>query len=381
MAVLTAIAGVMTLYANASEEGNEVNRYKTDFEYQHVGYQILSESERTVAVTQDYDIDYAFDSADESTFMPSFEYQPEIGENGFLMSLGLRGDVVIPQTVYDRNGTAYTVTALANGAINHESTAMLVLPQTITDLNGGIIDLPWLKSLYLPESLKQIEGIYYLKQLTHLHIPRGVEAISDYALSRCGLKDVYLPTSVKALGSDVLSGCGDLKTAMISAVETMGDGCFSGCSSLRWANLPETLKSMGSGCFNNCTGLERVSLPWSEINMDNCFNGCPSIKCIDVLAEEPYPFPANCFNDVDRTKCELLVPEGSVGKYMAADGWKDFCRINGIPTSGTGSVKSETVVAGGTEYDLHGREISEPARGQIYIQDGKKKVKLNSLNF
>lgn len=375
IAIMATMAGATAMNAQSNAEGQEINRYKTDFYYRHIGYQILSESEHTVAVTQDYDIDSPDAYASSTSDVPSGS---EIGENGFLMSYELRGKVVIPQTVYDEEGTAYTVVALADGAIDYVDTQMLILPPTLTDLNGGINVLSQLSYLYLPGSLTKIEGINYCENLNSLYIPWSVETIGDYSLSYCGIMDLFLPPAVKTLGSKVLTGCENLSTAILSKVETMGSDCFNGCTSLSWANLPETLKSMGSGCFNNCANLERISLPWSEINMDNCFNGCPSVSCIEVLATEPYPFPKNSFLDIDRAACDLLVPEESVEKYMAAEGWKDFYRINGIANE-TGAVKSAENTSAYTAIGQKGYlSISNPAGMTIDIT-GLKGEKIASV--
>lgn len=315
-------------FTNAMAEDEIINRYKVDFNYQGIYYQILSESEHTVAVCQPYDINFA-GAPNQTRKIPYL--REEIGDNGFLMATGLVGQIVeIPETVYDENGISYTVTDLASGAINWIGMGMLVLPSSLERLNGGIGALQGLSTIDLPDNLKEINGIYGCEKLTSLQIPRKVESIKRYSLSWCGFEFIYLPPSVKTLEQEVLSRCQSLRTAMLSGVETMGDECFSECPSFGWANLPETLRSMGEGCFNDCETLGLVSLPWSEIDMKECFNGCPSISQIEVLAIEPYPFPETCFKDVDRSKCTLVVPEGSVEKYQAADGWKDFYRIEGI---------------------------------------------------
>lgn len=321
--------------AYSVEAKAKIDRFKVDFHYQGIGYQILSESDRTVAVTQNYDID----SAGAPAVSQKASYvRDDVGPNGILMGYGLSGPVVvIPQTVYDGEGTAYTVTDLASGAIDYESIGTLVLPSTLESLNGGIGNVYGLTELYMPEGLKEIEGIRYCSDLRTLHIPESVEIIRKSSLYGCSLESIYLPPSVKKLEDDVLSHCECLQLGMLSGIEAIGEGCFSECGSFYWANLPETLKTMGDGCFNNCGKLQIVSLPWSEIKMKACFNGCPAIKTIEVLAADPYPFPANSFLDVDRTSCKLVVPVGSEEKYRAADGWKEFRSIVGELPAASGS--------------------------------------------
>lgn len=348
----------------ASTESNEINRYKIDFHYYGIGYQILSQENRTVAVCQDYDIDGP--CSPHQTVDPA-PYRNPTGPNGFIHpSL-----TIIPSVVYDPDGVAYTVTDLAHWAINYELFLALVLPPTLERLNGGISAMPYLKYLYLPSGLKELRGILFCEQLESLIIPSSVESVTDHSLSSNGYKSIYLPPLLKTLGSDVLSDCDNLQTAIISAVETMGEGCFANCNSLEWANLPETLQAMGDGCFNNNPALTRVSLPWSQIQMNNCFNGCSAINCIELLALDPYPFPENCFVDVDRSNCDLLVQSASLEKYMQAPGWKDFVRINGIPT-GSGVEAAES---------LSPQFVAVPGIGSITISNpNSEQITISTAN-
>ena len=312
-----------------------IDRYKADFNYLGIDYQILSETESTVAVAQRADIDSAKPPMRQAN---ATYHRYGVGPNGFLMAHGLSGPVVvIPETVYDGDGKPYTVTDLAEYAINWVGIGILALPSSLRNLNGGISYVFGLSDIYLPDSLKEIDGITDCNELKNLHIPAGVEVIRKNSLHGCGLKNLYLPPAVKAFEDGVLAECDSLELVMLSEVEHLGAGCLRKCNSILWANIPETIKDMREGCFNDCDSLALVSLPWSEIDMNDCFNGCPSISQIEVLATEPYPFPQNCFLDVDRNKCSLSVPVGSEEKYRQADGWKDFYSIVGELPAVTGS--------------------------------------------
>ena len=336
LTALTAITvAALSCFSKANAERTEIDRYKVDFIYQGVHYNILSESEKTVAVAQPYDIDYA-GTPGSSRIAPYL--RDNVDSNGFMMGDGLMGPVVvIPSTVYDAQGNAYTVTDIADYAINWVGMTNLILPPTLKDINHGIGSVFGLTTLYLPEGLTEIAGISNCHDLKNLQIPWNTKAIRKYSLYNIGLEYAYLPPAVQTLDDFVLASCDSLRLAMISGVETMGSGCFSECKSFQWANLPESLKSMGEGCFNDCPSLELVSLPWSEIKMEGCFNGCPAIDRIEVLAVEPNPFPSGSFLDVDRTTCELAVPAGSEDRYRQADGWKEFLNIVGDIPAVTGT--------------------------------------------
>jgi len=79
-----------------------------------------------------------------------------------------------------------------------------------------------------------------------------------------------------------------------------------------------------------------------------------------------YTFSLNTFNNAT-----LYVPVGTIGKYKATTGWKDFANIvEGTPT-GITSVSSDKETTNAPIYDLNGRRLTEPQKG-INIIGGKK---------
>ena len=109
---------------------------------------------------------------------------------------------------------------------------------------------------------------------------------------------------------------------------------------------------------------------------DAAFDGV-DIPTVISLIENPFkikgktsnisPFTQNTFNNAT-----LYVPKGTIDKYKATDGWKDFLFIEeGVP-SGINAVKntesSNTII-----YNLNGVRQSEPKKG-INIINGKKVV-------
>ena len=74
---------------------------------------------------------------------------------------------------------------------------------------------------------------------------------------------------------------------------------------------------------------------------------------------------------VDTSKCKLLVPQGSINAYKAAEVWKDFFNIetdlNGISSDAEASAEW---------FDLRGRSINAPRKGLNIIRQGGKTQKV-----
>ena len=68
----------------------------------------------------------------------------------------------------------------------------------------------------------------------------------------------------------------------------------------------------------------------------------------------------------------LYVPKGTIDKYKATNGWKDFAYIvEGTPTGI--KVIENTQKKNATVYDLNGVRLSEPKKG-INIINGQKVI-------
>ena len=54
------------------------------------------------------------------------------------------------------------------------------------------------------------------------------------------------------------------------------------------------------------------------------FEDCSGLTKLVSLAVEPPTCGEGVFEKVDKTSCQLLVPEESINKYKTADQWKEF---------------------------------------------------------
>ena len=162
-----------------------------------------------------------------------------------------------------------------------------------------------------------------------------------------------------------------------SGVTSIGDNAFDGCYGLTSITIPNSVTTIGNYAFYYCYGLTSITIPNSVTSIGNyAFDGV-DLTTVVSLIEKPFviegksssysAFNVNTFNNAT-----LYVPVGTIDKYKATNGWKDFAYIvEGTPTGII--VIENTQKKNATVYDLNGVRLSEPKKG-INIINGQKVV-------
>ncbi len=205
-------------------------------------------------------------------------------------------------------------------------------------------------------------------EITNLIIPNSVTSIGNYAFYNCsGLTSVTIPNSVTSIGESAFYYCSGLTSVTIgSGVTSIGSSAFASCSGLTSVTIPNSVTSIGSGAFEYCSGLTSVTIPNSVTSIgESAFYNCSGLTSVTIgsgvtsmgynafagvdiptiisLIENPFTitgktsgsstFTQNTFNNAT-----LYVPKGTIEKYKATDGWKDFLFIE----EGTGGGDTPT---------------------------------------
>ena len=172
------------------------------------------------------------------------------------------------------------------------------------------------------------------------------------------------------------------------SVTSIGDLVFSDCSGLTSVTIPNSVTSIGKYAFYNCSGLTSVTIGNSVTSIGKyAFDNCSGLTKLVSLAVEP-PTCGECvFEKVDKTTCQLLVPEESINKYKTADQWKEFLNILGY--DGVDDVSVDTPDALYEVYNLQGVRVGGGMREEevtadvlphgVYIlvsPHGRKKLKI-----
>ena len=187
-----------------------------DFEVDGIYYNILSEDERTVEVTESPDY-YA-------------------------------GDIYIPGKVtYD--GRTYQVIAIGDNAFDFCDDLTSVEMPSVTTIGGGAFS--------------------WCYALTSVEMPMAT-TISDWAFSYCyALTSVSMP-SVTTIGYGAFNDCSALTLVSMPEVTTIGGGAFSDCSALTLVSMPE-VTTIGDYAFNLCSDLTSVEMPEATTIGDYAF--------------------------------------------------------------------------------------------------------------
>ena len=230
------------------------------------------------------------------------------------------GGVIIPETIaFD--GTTYSVTSIGDGAFaNHSG-------------------------------------------LTSVTIPNSVTSIGNYAFFNCsGLTSVTIPNSVTTIGEFAFAYCSGLTSVIFNAEKcTKMISAFSDCTNLTSLTIGDKVTIIPNFAFPHCSKLTSVTIPNSVTSIgDSAFNGCSGLTKLVSLAVEPPICGEGAFEKVDKTTCQLLVPEESINKYKTTDQWKEFLYILGY--DGVDDVSVDTPDALYEVYNLQGVRVGSGMR-------------------
>ena len=222
-----------------------------------------------------------------------------------------------------------------------------VIPNSVTSIGDcAFYGCTGLTKLTLPNSVTSIgDGAFSgCSGLTELTLPNSVTRIGDCAFYGCtGLTELILPNSVSSIGDIAFTYCSGLEKITVES----GNSCYDSrdnCNSIidtefntlivgcKNSVIPNSVTSIGYYAFYGCSGLTELTLPDSVASIgDGAFICCSDLSKITSLAEIPPVCGSGVFDRVNKTNCELIVPEGSVAAYTRAEVWNEFSSIRGFP--------------------------------------------------
>ena len=286
---------------------------------------------------------------------------------------GCSGDVVIPETITSY-GKEYIVTSIGGSAFKgcYELTSMII-PNSITFIGDS--------------------AFAKCHNLASVDIPNSVYHIGEWAFFDTGLTSVTIPNGIKTLEKSIFNGCDNLSSVTLpNSVTTIGYKAFYRCLNLESINIPNGIMSIGELAFWECRSLTSITIPNSVTSIGaNAFDGegenIPNIQTITSLIENPFEIYGKSsykspngkdylgvFNPYTFNNATLYVPKGTIDKYKAINGWKDFFHIDENPNeTGIQSLLFDNDIR--EIHSLNGEKITSPTKGIniIKMKDGTVK--------
>ena len=186
-----------------------------------------------------------------------------------------------------------------------------------------------LTTIKLPAELKTIDAQAFRScdHLATVDYGTKVETIGDGAFMSTGaLKKFFFKGSVKTLGADAFRESG-LTCVHLKGDMTIGKEAFMDCKSLKYVEFPATssatqpLTYVAESMFAGCTSLPFITLPSTVTEIKaNAFNGCSSLKYVNILAASPATLGANVFP----TTAGVYVKPSKLSAYQADAAWNAY---------------------------------------------------------
>ena len=187
-----------------------------------------------------------------------------------------------------------------------------------------------LTTIKLPNSLKTLDKQAFRScwNLKNVEYSNQLETIGEGAFrdNINGFEKFYFKGSVKNVGSYAFAN-GKLTCVHLKGDMTMGDYVFQDDKSLKYVEFPATssatqpLTKVTEGMFQNCTSLPFITLPSTVTEIKaNAFDGCSSLKYVNILAASPATLGANAFP----TTAGVYVKPSKLSAYQANAAWNAY---------------------------------------------------------
>ena len=136
--------------------------------------------------------------------------------------------------------------------------------------------------------IKIEEEAFYGCPLLKRVILKGVEEVEWGAFSMCDALEYVECDKLEIIGEYAFDECRSITSINVPSAKIVRAGAFCACPALVGVDFGRKLESIGRGAFYNCRSLQRITFPLKNglIIHDNLFQGCNSLKRVDLIDRE-----------------------------------------------------------------------------------------------
>ena len=282
--------------------------------------------------------------------------------NGFI-GASLNGSLIIPEGVERLGWHAFSNNPLS-GTVSLPSTLKYTdgiceynntlhgefrMPESMVEWAG--IGGDYTGTMYLPPTLKKINGplpegltgsinipqgceitcysAFERSQCTSLILPEGLTIIPHRTFQDSEIRgDLRIPSTVEKIVSYAFAGTKISHIIFSDNIRYIEDGAFDCCGRLTGTlRIPKKIVRINRNTFSGCALTGLVFHKDVAVIDQYAFARCYELNSIVCEGEEPPVVIDDAFLGVPKDNFTLEVPKGCVEKYRNARGWGDFKRI------------------------------------------------------
>ena len=149
-------------------------------------------------------------------------------------------------------------------------------------------------SVFLPSTLRVVNGFGGNSDVRYVHVPDGVNTIGREAFNGSSLVSIDMPSHLNLIDEWAFYYCQSLtRVGMPTTLDTMGEGCFHSCNQLTSIDIPNGLRVIPEAAFFMCNALSNITWGDAVEVIDTCaFGDCsfteltlpPTLRVIRMTA-------------------------------------------------------------------------------------------------
>lgn len=231
-----------------------------------------------------------------------------IGDNAFLEFSGQIKVNNANKSYFSHDGVLYD---RSNNILLHcpiEKEGIYILPQKVLAIDKNAFKhCSKLTKIVLPDGIERIENnaFEYCYNLQNINLPSSLSFIGKYAFNACNsLESIIIPNSIKSINYKTFSNSGVKNIQLPESLVSIEELAFYWCFNLQTIRLPSNIKEIGRKAFSDSRKLSKIY--------------CESVNPNQIK------LGSSVFNGLNKTDCELIIPNGCLSKYRQLDQWNEF---------------------------------------------------------